>query len=112
MNYKLASHLVVCAALFAATPAFATGQTLYNACTTPLMRFFNNASCEAMITSYVNDMMAAPHPDICLPRGFKPEQGISVVEGWMQRHPEGTMRSENNIVYNALLDSYACVLPH
>jgi Rap1a immunity proteins len=111
MNTKLAS-VVIGAAVFAAVPAFATGQSFYSACTTPLMRFFNNTSCEAMITSYVNDLVAAPHPDICLPRGFKPAQGIPVVEGWMQRHPEGNIRSENNIVYTAMLDSNACVLPH
>jgi hypothetical protein len=111
MNSKMAS-LTIVAAFFAATPAFATGQSLYTACTTPLLRFFNNASCEASIANYVSEVMAAPHADICLPRGFKPEQGIPVVESWMQRHPEGNIRSENNIVYNALLDTYACVIPH
>lgn len=110
MNIKLAS-LLAGAALLTAAPAFATGQSFYAACTSPLMRLFNNASCEATITNLVIDLMAAPHPDICLPRGFQAPQGIPSVEAWMQRHPEGNMRSENNIVYNAMLDSYACVPP-
>lgn len=54
------------------------------------------------------EIMAAPHPDICLPRGFKPEQATPAIEAYMARHPEGTVRSENNIVYNALLEAYPC----
>lgn len=109
---KIRLTFLIGTALFVTSPAFATGQSFYTACTSPLMRLFNNASCEAMITNYVNDLMIAPHPDICLPRGFRPAQGIPVVEAWIQRHPEGNIRSENNIVYSAMLDSYACILPH
>jgi Rap1a immunity proteins len=111
MTIRLAS-LVIGVALVAAVPASATGQSFYTACTSPLMRLFNNASCEATITNLVTELMSAPHPDMCLPRGFRPPQGIPAVEAWMQRHPEGTMRSENNIVYEAMLDAYPCALPH
>jgi hypothetical protein len=108
MRIGLAS-LMIGAALMAAVPAFATGQSFYSACGTSVMRFFNGASCQATISSDVTELMAAPHPDICLPRGFSPEQGVPAVEGWMQRHPEGSARSENNIVYNAMLDAYPCM---
>lgn len=64
-----------------------------------------------MSANLTTEIMAAPHPDICLPPRFKPEQSTAVIEVYMGRHPEGTMRSENNIAYNALLEAYPCA-PH
>ncbi|MGA9794079.1 MAG: Rap1a/Tai family immunity protein [Rhizomicrobium sp.] len=110
MNAKLGS-LIVAGALLAAAPALATGQTLYNACATAVGQFFNSYSCEVQITNLVSEIASAAHPDICLPPRFKPETAQPVVRAYMARHPEGAIRSENNIVYNALLEAYPCASP-
>jgi hypothetical protein len=107
MNSKTAS-LTFAAALVVATPAFATGQTLYTACATAFGQFFNSYSCEVQITNLVSEIAGAAHPDICLPPRFNPETAEPVVRAYMARHPEGTARSENNIAYNALLEAYPC----
>ncbi len=104
MNTKTAS-LVIGATLFCTTPAFATGQTFYTACATAVGQFFNSYSCEVQITKLLSEIASAAHPDICLPPRFyfNPEKAEPVVRAYMARHPEGKQRSENNIVYNALL---------
>jgi Rap1a immunity proteins len=110
MNTKTAS-LAIGVALLCATPAFATGQTFYQACATAVGQFFNSYSCEVQITNLVSEIASAAHPDICLPARFNPETAEPVVRAYMARHPEGAVRSENNIVYNALLEAYPCA-PH
>ena len=111
MNARALSLGITIAALICATPALATGQSFYNACATTLGQFFNSYSCQAEITRLVSEVQFAPHPDICLPPGFKPEMATPAVVAYMQRHPEGSARSENNIVYNALTEAYPCVMP-
>jgi hypothetical protein len=110
MNRKLTT-LTIAAALFAATPALATGQTLYTACATAVGQFFNSYSCAVQIGNLVSEIAAAAHPDICLPARFRPDAAEPVVRAYMVRHPEGAVRSENNIVYNALLEAYPCASP-
>ena len=110
MNGKTAS-LTIVVALFAATPAFATGQTFYTACATAVGQFFNSYSCGVQITNLVSEIAAGSHPDICLSPRFRPDTAEPVVRAYMARHPEGAVRSENNIVYNALLEAYPCASP-
>jgi Rap1a immunity proteins len=107
MTTKAAS-LVIAAAMFSATPALASGQTFYNACSTAIGQFFNSVSCDAEITNLASEIASAPHPAICFPARFKPEQSTQAIRAYMTRHPEGAIRSESNIVYNALMEAYPC----
>ena len=107
MPTKTAS-LVIATVLLAATPALASGQTFYNACSTAIGQFFNSVSCDAEIANLASEIGSAPHPAICFPARFKPDQSMPVVRAYMTRHPEGAIRSESNIVYNALMEAYPC----
>jgi len=65
-------------------------------------------ACEDFTRGVVAGILVSTHPSICVPRGYDLRLSVSIVERFMQTHPEALNQRPADVIQAALENAYPC----